>query len=101
MKKSLVLLKNFCEEIGPSILLSSIQITNNLQNYIFSEDIIVSGFASFFGLSFDTIQSETAMYSLFGISLAFALLTIALGEYNHFCTRFSYVNVDSCYLIVI
>merc|ERR1712135_107597 len=43
------------------------------------EDLIVSGFASFFGLSFDTMQSETAMYSLFGISLAFALLTIALA----------------------
>merc|ERR1712136_228260 len=43
------------------------------------EDIIVSGFASFFGLSFDTMQSETAMYSLFGTSLAFALLTIALA----------------------
>merc|ERR1719209_298920 len=43
------------------------------------EDVIVSGFASFFGLSFDTMQSETAMYSLFGISLAFALLTIALA----------------------
>ena len=41
----------------------------------------------FLGLSLDTAEAETAMYSLFGITIAFFVVLLLVGGYCSVCSK--------------